>query len=252
MRTRAFTLVELLVSVVITGILATLAMASYQGAMDRANMLVDETNQKILALAVKLYATDQDALPGSLSQLRPRDLERAYAMWQESRPALPRAWAARHEWWGVAVAEAATAVPFYPRYISDLKTLTCPSDPTPPKLVNGAISGTSYALNPSAANKSRTWLTDAVNGSVPLIYEADDPSAPPEQMVFRHGPASQPFCAIVGAVTGGCYRESVVTTVGGLVTHQKGSDSGSNQQTGYQTGGQSGSGNSAGDSTRRP
>lgn len=228
MRTRAFTLVELLVSVVITGVLATLAMASYQGAMDRANMLVDETNQKILELAVKLYATDQDALPGSLSQLRPRDLERAYAMWQETRPARPRAWAAVHEWWGVAVAEAATAVPFYPRYISDVKTLTCPSDSTPPTVNTGGLSGASYALNPAAANRSRTWLTDAVNGDLPLIYEADDPSAPPEQMVFRHGPASQPFCAIVGTVTGGCYRESVVTRVGGQVTHEK--DSGSSSE----------------------
>ncbi len=246
MRTRAFTLVELLVSVVITGILATLAMASYQGAMDRANMLVDETNQKILALAVKLYATDQDALPGSLSQLRPRDLERAYAMWHESCPALPRAWAAVHEWWGVAVAEAATAVPFYPRYVGDLKTLTCPSDSTPPRMVNGAVTGASYALNPSAAGKSRAWLNDAANEDVLLIYEADDPSVPPEQMVFRHGPAAQPFCAIVGTLSGRSYRESVVTTVGGKVTRQKETHS----KSGHPTGSQSGSGGFGGRSTR--
>ncbi len=73
MRKRAFTLVELLVVVVIIGILATLAEAKWQGYRDRADMLVDETNQKTILLGMELFADDNGGeLPESVGELYPR------------------------------------------------------------------------------------------------------------------------------------------------------------------------------------
>lgn len=69
---RAFTLLELLMAVLILAVLATVAVAGFQAYRDRTAMLVDETNQRTLHAAVKLFAYDTGALPGLLNGLPPR------------------------------------------------------------------------------------------------------------------------------------------------------------------------------------
>ena len=129
-RTRAgFTMMELMIAAVVLLILSSVALAGYQGYRDRAAMLVDETNQKVLAAAVKLYAYDNNALPASLSQLQPQHLERAFAMVTEGKRPYTL-FAYLKEWAGMGVAEAAALPSRY--YDNNPKVLACPMDTTPP------------------------------------------------------------------------------------------------------------------------
>ena len=171
---KGFTILELLVGFVVLAILASLAVAGYQGYRDRAAMLVDETNQKVLVAAVKLYAYDNNALPGSLSRLRPQDLERAYAQVTEGKRPYT-VFAYLQECVGLSVAEAEMLPPKY--YNQDTQVLTCPSDPTPP-----ATGGKSYEMVAGTANQPLSWLLDPANESQDLIEESD--GAGP---AYRHG-----------------------------------------------------------------
>ena len=176
-RGRAFTVLELMIALTVLAVVASVAMVGYQGYRDRAAMLVDEMNQKILQAAVKLYAYDTNALPASLSDLRRRDLERAFALLSEGkRPYTFLAYLG--EWIGIRTAEA---VPLPPRYYNgDPKVLTCPMDRTPP-----ADGGVSYAIHPSWQNQPLSRLLDPAFGSEPLIVESDTHSA--AVLTFRHG-----------------------------------------------------------------
>lgn len=129
MRRRGFTLMELLLTAVALAVLASMAIASYQGYRDRTAMLVDETNQKVLAAALKLYAYDNNALPGSLSRIGPRHLERAYAAVTEGKR--PYTFFTHlQEWAGMGVAEAVSLPEKY--YGGNRKILMCPLDATTP------------------------------------------------------------------------------------------------------------------------
>ncbi len=122
-----FSMMELMIAAVVLVILASVAVAGYAGYRARAAMLVDETNQKVLAAAVKLYAYDNNALPASLSELRPEHLERAFAMVIDGkRPYTLLAFL--QEWVTVGVAEAVVLPPRY--YNNDDGTLACPMDDT--------------------------------------------------------------------------------------------------------------------------
>ena len=124
-----FTMMEILIAAVVLLILASVAMAGYQGYRDRAAMLVDETNQQVLAAAVKLYAYDNNALPGSLSQLQPEYLKRAFAeVTAGKRP--DTLFTYLQEWTGIELAEAQVLPPRY--YNNNPKILNCPLDRTPP------------------------------------------------------------------------------------------------------------------------
>ena len=162
-RTRAgFTMMELMIAAVVLLILASVAVAGYQGYRDRAAMLVDETNQRVLAAAVKLYAYDNNALPASLSQLEPRHLDRAFALVTEGKRPYTL-FAYLQECVGMGVAEASALPARY--YNNNPKTLVCPTDPAPP----------SYEI--VAAWRGRP-LSDFLNadGSQRLIEE--DPANP--------------------------------------------------------------------------
>ena len=73
-------MMELLVASLVLSIIASLAVVGYGGYRDRAAMLVDETNQKVLVAALKLYYYDNKDLPDLLAELTPEYLDRAYAM----------------------------------------------------------------------------------------------------------------------------------------------------------------------------
>ena len=161
-QTRAgFSMMELMIATVVLLILASVSMAGYQGYRDRAAMLVDETNQKVLAAAVKLYAYDNSALPASLSQLEPQHLERAFAMVTEGkRP--HTVFAYLKEWVGMGVAEAAAAANSLPPryYNNNPRLLVCPMD----------SASSSYNIVQSWRGKSLKEFL-AADGSQSLIEE---------------------------------------------------------------------------------
>jgi competence protein ComGC len=76
---RSFTLVEMMVIVVIIGILATLAVFGYAGAVEKAKLDSCETNLKALKSALDIYMMEHDAVPGSMAMLPDSYIERGFA-----------------------------------------------------------------------------------------------------------------------------------------------------------------------------
>jgi len=143
---------------------------------------VDETNQKVLLAAVKLYAYDTNALPGSLSQLRGDHLERAYALVTEGkRPYTFLAFLEEQ----LGLLDIAEAAPLPGRYLGDnpLRVLTCPVDRhKPEKFPNPAKH--SYGITKGAVNKPLSWLLDPANDDEAIIVESD--TDPAKKFALRH------------------------------------------------------------------
>ena len=180
MSRRGFTVIELVVAVLVMLALVSFSVAGFQRYRDRAAMLVDETNQKVLLAAVKLYAYDNNALPGSLSQLRHNHLERAYALITEGkRPYTFLAFLEER----LGLLDIAEAVPLPSRYLGDnpQKILTCPMDLTPP-----SEGGVSYGMHKDAANKPLSWLLNPANASRTCLGESDVAVASDADFARRH------------------------------------------------------------------
>ena len=178
-KSRGISVIEVIFAVVVLTIVISLAIAGYDRYQDRTAMLVDDTNQKVLQAAVKLYAYDTNALPGSLSELRPMDLQRAVAsVTQGKRPFTLLAYLQEQ----LGMLDIAEAVPPLPGkyYNNDINILTCPMDPTPP-----SEGGVSYILAAGWEGRPLSVLLDPRNGDETLIVEADDNVG--KQVVFRHG-----------------------------------------------------------------
>ena len=208
---KAFTVLELMVTVVIITIIVSLSSVGYARYKDRAAMLVDETNEKVLMAAVKLYAYDNNALPGSLSQLRDGDLERAYALVTEGkRPYTLLAFAQEN----LGLFDIAEAVPLPSRYLGDnpQKILTCPVDSTPP-----SAGGVSYALHQNAANKPLSWLLNSANAGRTCIGESDVAVASDADFVRRHDGGR----TLIRTSVGGVVKRDTVSN-GGIARHING------------------------------
>lgn len=185
---KAFTLLDLLVALLVLSILAAISVAGYQGYRDQTAMLIDETNQKVLQAAVKLYAYDNNSLPGSLSDLRPEDLRRAYALVVGGRGSYTML-AYLKEVLGGEVAEAAPLPARY--YQNNPSIVRCPSDS------NG---GVSYQINSFFANQPLSRLLLPANQNVELIFESDtggdagaDPTLP-NVVAYRHRRGQAAVC----------------------------------------------------------
>jgi prepilin-type N-terminal cleavage/methylation domain-containing protein len=76
---RAFTLIEMMITVVILGILATTAIAGYQGIMAKSKLQTDKVNVMMLLQATKVYYLENDKIPATLASLDARHFDRAYA-----------------------------------------------------------------------------------------------------------------------------------------------------------------------------
>ena len=228
-----FTLIEIFVAMTILTVLISVAMVGYQGYRDRVAVMVDETNQKVLQAALKLFAYDNNALPGSLSDLRPRDLHRAYALVTEGKRSytmLAHLQVMWQETVGVDVAEAQLP----PRYYNnDIETITCLSDRTPPP------AGVSYGLNLAAAGRPLRWLLDEANGGVVLIIETDTRGS--GTLALRHGGLD----SLLRGDPGGKF--SVSTTVRGRHHKDTGSGPGGGKGGGRGGGGRGGGGHGGGD-----
>lgn len=159
-RLSAFTLLEILIGVAILSVLTAASVAGYSGYRDNASILVDQTNQKVLAAAIKLYAYDNNALPGSLGKLRPQDLDRAYAMVTLGKQRYTLL-AYLKNCLDEDVAEAVSLPARY--YQNNDKILHCPSDRT------GAAS--SYTIGATFADKGLSVLLDPANANADLVVE---------------------------------------------------------------------------------
>ncbi len=189
-RRNSFTLIELLAAVTILMITASLAVVGFQGYLDQAAMLQDETNMMILQMAVKINAVETGTIAGSLSELQPIDLEKAYAaVAQGKRPYTMLAYVSEgwRSLWGGSIAEAADS--FLPAryYNRDLKTITCPKDPVKPTGFDAndkPLGGASYAI--SAAFKGQKPVSFLLaNPDKTLIYEVDKSSSN-QREAYRH------------------------------------------------------------------
>lgn len=177
-KSKAFTVMELMVAVVILAIIVSLSSVGYAKYREKAAMLVDETNEKTLLAAAKLYAYDTNAMPGSLSQLRTRDLERAYALVTEGKRPYTLFAFCQEQLGLLNIAEAVVVPGPLDRYLggnSDgtttdaqakqiRKIMTCPVDPNPPSY--GITTGAS-----GAAGKPLSWLLNPANAGAIVITE---------------------------------------------------------------------------------
>lgn len=211
---RGFTVMELMLAVMILTIIAAMSTAGYTRYRDKAAMLVDETNQKVLLAAVKLYAYDTNALPGSLSQLRSRDIERAYAQVTDGkRPYTLLAFLQEQ----VGLFDIAEAAPLPEKYFGGgqstpqqvLKLLTCPIDSTPPEQYPNPTKH-SYGITKGdpagdgAAGKPLSWLLDSKNAGLTVIAESDirDPDPKKDKDFERRHEGGKTFVKIsAGGVT---------------------------------------------------
>ena len=188
-RNRAFTVIELMVSVTILTIIVAAASVGYSQYRDKAAMLVDETNQKVLLAAVKLYAYDTNALPGSLSELQPEHVNRAYAQVTNGKKPYTFLAFLKDQ---VGLFDIAEAMP--DKYIGGgslteeqrWKILTCPSDPTPP-----SAGGHSYGIhrdfvNADGTGKLLSWLLDPAHAGWTCIAESDIANPTDVDFARRH------------------------------------------------------------------
>ncbi len=76
---KGFTLIEMLVVVGILLILSSIAMYLYQRGLAHAKETVCQTNLKALKEAIQFYVSENDALPGTLGELKLEHLEKGYA-----------------------------------------------------------------------------------------------------------------------------------------------------------------------------
>ena len=71
MKLKAFTLVEILITVLVLAVLSSTGIALWSGAVDNARQRICAQNQYILDESLKMYIYDKDTVPVSLSSLVP-------------------------------------------------------------------------------------------------------------------------------------------------------------------------------------
>ena len=82
---KGFTLLELLVVLTVLLILSSFGMYLYHRSLAYAKDTVCETNLRALQESIILYSAENDALPGTLGQLKLEHLEKGYAKAMEDR-----------------------------------------------------------------------------------------------------------------------------------------------------------------------
>ncbi|MFH0912831.1 MAG: prepilin-type N-terminal cleavage/methylation domain-containing protein [Candidatus Omnitrophota bacterium] len=160
MKKQAFTLIELVLVVVVLGILATIAIPTYENIIADSESRVCQTNLEALDNALDIYVMSHDVMPGSLSELTPQDIQKAYAHILQQKGA----WRVRLAYYIIGWKQRGLA---YASLLSDiaegnLKLITCPSDDTPPP------AGVSYGLNSILKNMNNKNYRD-IPGDTAII-----------------------------------------------------------------------------------
>ncbi|MBI3318448.1 MAG: hypothetical protein HYZ90_04775 [Candidatus Omnitrophica bacterium] len=177
----AFTVLELLISVVVIAVIASVAVLGYEEYKDRTVMLIEGANEKRIAVLLKIHTTDTGTVAGSLSEIPREHFERATALQTEGKRPYT-VWAHLQQKWrefregSVAFAQLNDFLPSE-LYQRDLSVITCPRDKTPPTGFDASgrpIPSASYEIAPEAAGQPLSWLLDPANAGARLIIEADD------------------------------------------------------------------------------
>ncbi|MFH0828367.1 MAG: prepilin-type N-terminal cleavage/methylation domain-containing protein [Candidatus Omnitrophota bacterium] len=74
-----FTILEIMIAIIVVGILSTLGLPYFQNVFENSKLEVCRTNLEILQKGLDIYVREHGTVPGSLSELRPEHLNKAYA-----------------------------------------------------------------------------------------------------------------------------------------------------------------------------
>jgi prepilin-type N-terminal cleavage/methylation domain-containing protein len=76
---KAFSLIEIMVSVIIIGVLATISIPAYKNVVEESKTRVCDTNLKALKSALDVYVVEHNVVPGDLGMLPKESVEKAFA-----------------------------------------------------------------------------------------------------------------------------------------------------------------------------
>ena len=164
---KAFTLMEIIVVIIIIAVLATLTVPIYFNLIEKANNTACSSNQRVLLGALQMYAVDNAVLPATLSQLRDKDLERAWVKEMSE----PGNWKKRlayaiSDFNFKPLAYAQPAGGWLKEYLGLVGGPACPNDQTPPPL------NSSYGLSAEFVNQPSSKLFNADPDSL-IIADSD-------------------------------------------------------------------------------
>lgn len=184
---KGFTLLEIVIVLVVLGILATLSLPLYQNTIENAKIKVCETNLKAIRAAIEIYGLENDRMPGSISQLKPEHLRKAWAkIFKEEN-----SWKIKLPYFiidlqnkGLLYAQDS----FVRRYLGgDIKLITCPKDETPPRWRDdGTIEGRSYGINIIVAEKNYKEYKNLDKDTLVVGDCEAETFESPERLTARH------------------------------------------------------------------
>ena len=160
--TSAFTLIELLVVITIIAILASIALPVFNGVTERANQTKDLSNAKQIAVALKLFAADNN---GFFPSKQP-------ALDYNSAPATLPTLSNDAFWW------------LFPNYLQSEDVFTVASSVWSPKnadnIIDPATSGTRTETLKAGENTYAyvAGLTDTSNPAFPLVADGFSTAVP--------------------------------------------------------------------------
>ncbi|HNQ51419.1 MAG TPA: prepilin-type N-terminal cleavage/methylation domain-containing protein [Candidatus Omnitrophota bacterium] len=146
--TRSFTLVEVMVAVVVLGILVMVGIPSYRNFVEMGRTRMCADNLGALKAAFDIYIAEHNVVPGTLSELSPEEVSRAYA-----RIRTMRSKDLSVRWVSFLETRQARGYAYAVSLIEQLgkgntRLLTCPSD-------THKSEGKSYGINSIVASKTR-------------------------------------------------------------------------------------------------
>lgn len=166
-RRAGFTLIEIIIVVIVVGILATVAIPTYQIIVEKSKEKICETNLNILKSALDIYIMEHDTMPASLSELPEGYIENSYTQFLQQKGA----WRIKLAYFilGLEKRNLSYAEPLI-NILGEGNTriITCPSDLTPPE-----AGGFSYAVNNTLANmRYRDYKN--LSGDILLIGDCEN------------------------------------------------------------------------------
>ncbi|MCX7926943.1 MAG: prepilin-type N-terminal cleavage/methylation domain-containing protein [Candidatus Omnitrophica bacterium] len=173
---KGFTMVEILITVVIIGILATIAIPFISNIMEDAAARTCQTNLEAIKAGLDIYIQERGVVPAVISEVPPSYWQKGFAIvfagkdgWKKQL--LYRITAIKER--GLAYAQLS----INDLVNGNLALMTCPKDKTPP-----STGGRSYCLNEGLKNMSYTDYQRLSPDTI-LVYDCEDNSL---AFDFRH------------------------------------------------------------------
>ena len=158
-----FTLIEVMITIVIIGALATLGIPTYNNLLENSKAKVCEINLGVLLGALDIYALEEDSLPASLGYLKNEHIEKAWAKILQKQGA----WKIKLAKFIVNFDKRNMAHAWVEKYLDNLAQFTCPTD------TNGIPSyGLNEALAPGGVGITYTAYK-ALAGNTLVIADSD-------------------------------------------------------------------------------